>query len=376
MGLDFLISPYPEKEILTQAILDDLASLIRINSTPNAISIGNVTMESVLASLCNGNYDSVYLASVSKIALVYAYAKVLDLNNIKEIPVNFDSILELIGKSGEVGRGPDRIFYRGELLPAYHEAFLVLKSSITVTPTLNVAKFGKSLSLKLDSAINGEILTAADIEFLLTCLRSKEIKSLSKTLIFNLPVEEFKYLTLVLSSNSPLKSLNNYLTKLELSSNIDAILKEDIKNFSRTLSSESNAHWAQEDANIGSIEEFSNLILKIYNNALNEDQFSINFLEQLSQGIDFGHDFTNSKLGKLLKSKGWKIYEKTGYQDAICWVKALAEQGKPIHSSLSTAILLVPPAKLKKEPITISFEQSYELEYPTENMLEDGLIFP
>ncbi len=175
-----------------------------------------------------------------------------------------------------------------------------------------------------------------------------------------IPFLELCYSTIHVSANIGLNILKKYLfnhwkniegwsdeeSEAKSIEKLDRELKELDPSFEPTKSLTNFAHWKQEGANTSVAESyvagFERVVLEVLSPNSNPAQKEI--LKNIENNeINFNFNLSASDKGKELKSKGWKIYEKTGSYPCVRWIPVLAKEGCPPHDVLFTVVTLIDP---------------------------------
>jgi len=306
-----------------QKIVDQqIAQLIKVSrypvgipEFPQLIPINDSVPWRVGTEPTQSSRQEIMLASVPKVAISLAMIRVLENLNIQErnITLDADTILELLG------RDPNSVFNpESNQYGTYEELREVLSS----------------LNIKFED-INSK-----------DKFRSKEqaIRNALKDLKVSVDLNELLRQILTLSSNSATRIAKQLI--VQNGRDIDEELKQLVPQYSPSPADMSRLQHYSETSkpNVGPIHEraklLDDLVKEVYpqQNSPTSTEFSsategkrmlVDSMTNNSE--DFGFDFTNSPLGKLLQSKGYRIVEKTGYYPCVYWVKVLQIHKIPSH---------------------------------------------
>ncbi len=294
----------------------------------------------------------VYLASVSKLAIILEFVKKAKKEGLDSIPISIDVIIDIIQRDQVF-----RIFERENIYEKFIEAMSLEEKEVEALKAKNNDSYVKVKA----KAIN----------------RLKDHYGDSK---IDFSIDEIEVLSLGLSCNEPVTVAKNYLLDKfdsieELQKSFEEIL--DNAEYRITISTENGYHWVQTDANTGKLSAFLKLLHRMAEKYVDKEltpEESEVFDKMVDNPENFDFDFTHSALGQELISKGWKIVEKTGYYGSVDWVEKLAKEGYPIHMSMSTIVTLIPPDGSK--PISFSHNLNTEVSFPTATEDFYGLSFP
>lgn len=188
----------------------------------------------------------------------------------------------------------------------------------------------------------------------------------------NFPNMELVNLALWASANYPVDIMRNRLIAVFTADGYVEQVQRYVPNFTPTITTKDFQHWIAPNYNIGRIEEFARFLHEQVKQNLNDPQPESYLKYLLDNDIDWGFDFTNSALGKSLMSRGYKIYEKTGYYPTVNWVSELAEEDFTVHMALSNIVTIVSP---EGEVQTFYQSMNFIMPWPNEKIKEDDIWF-
>lgn len=322
-----------------------------------------------------------YLASVPKFAFGILVENLLSQDTDHKVKdVGLSLILELIGDGDRLpGRELKRIFNNNEAFSDLFQKLLDFCDHDRQSGNIFQRVFKTLRFLKLKSIVerikSKVTLNTSDIELVLNLIR--QINIINPNFTFELPVNEILYQALTLSSNTATKLLKILIqTNDPQQREFDQIVKAelDLPEYTPSDTSSAQSIWGSDLGNTGRISEFVELMHSFLSIDSNRNGVTASYLK--NNPNDFGHDFTNSRLGEELINE-YDIYEKTGYYSMVNWVKGLADRGYPPHMSLSTVFTLVGPSgKLVTFGFSMSIAINLDMEQKAiedvEFILEDG----
>lgn len=133
-------------------------------------------------------------------------------------------------------------------------------------------------------------------------------------------IKDLLILLLVLSYNVPLEIIKKRILERLDAKSIDYIkhIKERY-GFEPAINTGNNYHWYQEKPNIGNAGKIGDLL-----NSFNEDNLIFKILDKYH--CDFKYNFYFTNIAKLLKNRGYRIIEKTGFYPNVCYINYFSKK--------------------------------------------------
>jgi hypothetical protein len=190
-------------------------------------------------------------------------------------------------------------------------------------------------------------------------------------------LQELFYLVAAQSNNAATRLVKSLRGEQIGNSVLQKNYRTMVPSYTMLETMEGNAHWVQEMPNTGLIhqlgEHMYGLVSRVLHGEANVyERILVNSLE--NNATDFKFCFTHSELGQKLISKGWQVYEKTGYYPAVSWIGGLAAKGWPVVMTMATLVTVASP--LTVETTSVWAYQNVEMPLPWESIVEEGVTFP